>query len=45
MNILLLEQTPSVIAEMEMPYVMAQTCRDWSAWSSQNVVPQIDSGL
>ncbi|KAK5137833.1 hypothetical protein LTR08_006601 [Meristemomyces frigidus] len=45
MNINILEQTPSVIKEMEMPYVMAQTCRDWSAWTSNNVVPQIDSGL
>ncbi|KAK6390354.1 hypothetical protein LTR65_005729 [Meristemomyces frigidus] len=45
MNVLLLEQTPSVIAELEMPYIMAETCRDWSAWSNKTVVPQIDSGL
>lgn len=31
--------------EVELPYVMAQTCRDWSAWTGQNVVNVIDSGL
>ena len=45
MNINFLEQTPSVQKEMEIPYTMAQTCRDWSAWTGDHVVPQIDSGL
>jgi hypothetical protein len=30
---------------MEIPYVMAQTCRDWSAYTNTTVVNQIDSGL
>lgn len=45
MNINILEQSPSVRKEMQLPYIMAQTCRDWSAWTNVNVVPQIDSGL
>lgn len=45
MNINILEQTPSVQDEMQVPYVMAQTCRDWAAWTGSNVVDQIDSGL
>lgn len=31
--------------EVELPYVMEQTCRDWSAWTGQNVVNVLDSGL
>jgi len=31
--------------DVEMPYIMAQTCRDWSAWTGKNVVNVIDSGL
>jgi len=31
--------------EVELPYIMAQTCRDWSAWTGNNVVNVIDSGL
>ncbi|KAI7202369.1 hypothetical protein KC316_g1839 [Hortaea werneckii] len=30
---------------LRMPYVMAQTCGDWTAWSKTTVVPMIDSGL
>lgn len=45
MNINFLEQQPSVVNDMALPYVMAQTCRDWSAWTGNHVVPQIDSGL
>lgn len=45
MNINLLEQPDKLREETEMPYVMGQTCRDWSAWSKTTVVPMIDSGL
>jgi hypothetical protein len=45
MNINLLVNTPYVVNEMEIPYVMAQTCRDWSDYSGTTVVNQIDSGL
>lgn len=39
-------ENPSAIAnEMEIPSIMAQTCRDWSAWTGENVVDQIDDGL
>jgi len=31
--------------EVEIPYIMEQTCRDWSAWTGQNVVNVLDSGL
>ncbi len=33
------------ITEMEIPYVMAQTCKDWDEWSRSHVVDQIDSGI
>ncbi|KAK4982538.1 hypothetical protein LTR50_007698 [Elasticomyces elasticus] len=45
MNINLLEQTPTVEQEMQLPYIMAQTCRDWAAWTGTHVVDTIDSGL
>ncbi|KAK5688668.1 hypothetical protein LTS10_000646 [Elasticomyces elasticus] len=45
MNINILEQPAAIANEIELPYVMAQTCRDWAAWTGNNVVPQIDSGL
>lgn len=45
MNINLLVDTPYVVNDMEIPYVMAQTCRDWAAYSNTTVVNQIDSGL
>jgi len=31
--------------EVALPYVMAQTCRDWAAWTGNHVVNVIDSGL
>lgn len=45
MNLILLEQETVVLREMEIPYIMAQTCRDWAAYTGQHVVDQIDSGL
>ncbi|KAG9657868.1 laccase-like multicopper oxidase, partial [Aureobasidium melanogenum] len=45
MNINLLVDTPYVTNEMEIPYVMAQTCRDWAEYTNTTVVNQIDSGL
>ncbi|TKA66579.1 hypothetical protein B0A49_06046 [Cryomyces minteri] len=45
MNINFLEQNPLVENEMQLPYIMAQTCRDWSAWTGNHIVDQIDSGL
>ncbi|KAK3676268.1 hypothetical protein LTR78_004018 [Recurvomyces mirabilis] len=45
MNINILERPADIKNEMELPYVMAETCRDWSSWTGQHVVPQIDSGL
>jgi len=40
----ILEQ-PSKVASSNIPGVMAQTCRDWSAWTGSHVPDQIDSGL
>ncbi|TKA67536.1 hypothetical protein B0A55_08464 [Friedmanniomyces simplex] len=40
-----LEQPDSIEHEMDIPQVMAQTCTDWSAWTSRNVVDQIDDGV
>jgi hypothetical protein len=36
---------PDEIQKIKLPSTVAQTCRDWSAWTGQNVVEQIDSGL
>ncbi|KAI9776533.1 MAG: hypothetical protein M1839_009514 [Geoglossum umbratile] len=38
-------ERPADISEMEIPDVMAQTCRDWAAYSNTTVVSQIDAGL
>ena len=40
-----LENPGAIQNEMEVPSIMAQTCRDWSAWTKNNVVAQIDDGL
>ncbi|KAK5110180.1 hypothetical protein LTR62_006176 [Meristemomyces frigidus] len=45
MNVNLLERPAEIRDEVELPFVMAQTCRDWGEWSWGNVVGQIDSGL
>ncbi|RDW65055.1 hypothetical protein BP6252_10706 [Coleophoma cylindrospora] len=38
-------ERPADIANLNIPYIMAQTCRDWSAYTNSTVVDQIDSGL
>ena len=40
-----LERPDDIKNEMSVPSVMAQTCRDWSAWTGDHVVDQIDDGL
>ncbi|EMC99909.1 hypothetical protein BAUCODRAFT_136452 [Baudoinia panamericana UAMH 10762] len=40
-----IEQPDSVRNEMQVPSIMAQTCRDWSTWTGDHVVAQIDDGL
>ncbi|KAK3330655.1 multicopper like protein [Apodospora peruviana] len=35
---------PEKVQAMHVPEKVQQTCRDWSAWTSRNVVDQIDSG-
>ena len=41
----ILEKPRDIQRKMNIPSSIAQTCRDWSAWSGNNVVPEIDSGL
>lgn len=36
---------PEQIEQMQVPSIMAQTCRDWAAWTGTHVPDQIDSGL
>lgn len=36
---------PEKIEAMRVPSIMAQTCRDWAAWTGTHVPDQIDSGL
>ena len=38
-------ERPKDITSRKIPSVMAQTCRDWAAFSGTGVVDQIDSGL
>ena len=37
-------ERPGDITEKALPNVVAQTCNDWAAYTSRNVVDQIDSG-
>ncbi|CAK7228581.1 hypothetical protein SBRCBS47491_006953 [Sporothrix bragantina] len=36
---------PEKIKQMQVPSIMAQTCRDWAAWTGTHIPDQIDSGL
>ncbi|TAQ86568.1 hypothetical protein B7494_g5109 [Chlorociboria aeruginascens] len=38
-------ERPADIAGLQIPSVVAQTCRDWAAFTNVTVVDQIDSGL
>jgi len=38
-------ERPADIAKLPIPSIMAQTCRDWAAFTNTVVVDQIDSGL
>lgn len=38
-------ERPNDVRLLQIPGVMAQTCRNWAAYTGQNVVDQIDSGL
>jgi hypothetical protein len=38
-------ERPDDIKKLNVPSIMAQTCRDWAAWTNGTVVDQIDSGL
>ncbi|KAF8861398.1 hypothetical protein BDZ45DRAFT_800116 [Acephala macrosclerotiorum] len=38
-------ERPDEITREQVPSIMAQTCRDWSAFTGEYVVDQIDSGL
>ncbi|TKA62157.1 hypothetical protein B0A49_09692 [Cryomyces minteri] len=40
-----LENPQAIKDNLNPPPAIAQTCRDWAAWSGNNVVDQIDSGL
>nr|POE62972.1 oxidoreductase ops5 [Quercus suber] len=40
-----LEQPGAVQQNMQIPGALAQTCRDWAAWTGDHVVDQIDDGL
>lgn len=42
---MVLENPEAIAGETGIPSTLAQTCRDWSAWTGDHVVPQIDDGL
>jgi len=41
----LLERPDELQQNLDIPGIMTQTCRDWSAWTGTNVPDMIDSGL
>ncbi|KAJ5612304.1 multicopper oxidase-domain-containing protein [Penicillium lagena] len=45
MFMLVMEQPNSIERDMQIPMVMAQTCRDWDRFSNNDFVDQIDSGV
>ncbi|KAI9671164.1 MAG: hypothetical protein M1817_003671 [Caeruleum heppii] len=38
-------ERPNDIRQMQIPQIMAQTCRDWEAYTNSTTVLQIDSGV
>lgn len=45
MNWMVLENPDAIEKDMQIPSIMAQTCRDWAAYTKTNVVKQIDDGI
>lgn len=41
----LVKERPDDIERLAIPESMAQTCRDWTAFSSRSFVDEIDSGV
>ena len=41
----LLENPKAIKNDRQIPSIMAQTCRDWSAWTGDHIPDEIDSGL
>jgi FtsP/CotA-like multicopper oxidase with cupredoxin domain len=41
----ILERPEDIKKDMQIPSIMAQTCRDWWAYTGNNVVDEVDSGL
>ena len=41
----ILENANSIKHDMPIPSIMAQTCRDWAAFTGSHIPDQIDSGL
>ena len=40
-----LERPDDIQKDMDIPGIMAQTCKDWDAYSAHDIVDEIDSGL
>ncbi|TVY44289.1 oxidoreductase [Lachnellula subtilissima] len=41
----LIERPADIAKDTPLPQVLTQMCKDWSTWSTGNIVDQIDSGL
>ena len=41
----ILENGPHIKHDLQIPGIMAQTCRDWGTWTGTNIPDEIDSGL
>ena len=44
MSLNILER-PEDIKQQQIPEVVAQTCKDWEAWTKRNVVESVDAGV
>ena len=41
----MIEQPDAIAMDMQIPSIVAQTCRNWAAWTGGHVPDEIDSGL
>lgn len=42
---MVVEQPEGIMQDMQIPSIMAETCRGWAAYTGDHIVDVIDSGL
>lgn len=45
MSWMVVENPHAIEQEMDIPSIMAETCRGWSAYTGNHIVKQIDDGI